>query len=124
MSDNGHEQTNRVTADALIGPDYMTTCDAVDQAGNPIPHSRRELIEQGCSGTARWRYVWNDLPDDAVVFRIVTFREGRGYWTPVLMPPYQSDAMLSTVETLLNLHGLSLICGVGMKRKWGKATRC
>jgi hypothetical protein len=118
MFDSGH-QVNRVTADAIIGPDYLTDLEAVDQAGNPIPHNHRRLIEQGTDGTARWRCVWDDLPADAVVFRVVTFNEGRGYWTPVLLPKYQSDAMLSTVETLLNLHGLSLLCGVGLKMTKG-----
>jgi hypothetical protein len=119
MNDDGHKQINRVTADVLIGPDWVATLEAVDQAGNPIPHNRRRLVEQGNEGTARWRYVWNGLPADSVVFRIVTFSEGGGYWTPVLMPEFQSDAMLSTVETLLNLSGLSLLCGIGLKMTKG-----
>jgi hypothetical protein len=117
---NGHQ---KIVADGCLGRDTTAVCYVVDQGGNPLPFSRRDLTELGEDGTARYRYVWESVPADAVAIRVVIFNEGRGYWSPIALPEAQSDAMISSVETLLNDHGLSIVAGLGISRKWDKGAR-
>ena len=68
-----------------------------------------------------WVYVWNDLPVGALVIRVFLFREGMGYWEPILLPA-PSDAQRQTLEALLRIHGLDIANGIGLKkaaRDWG-----
>jgi hypothetical protein len=122
MNNNGNGHRNRVVADGWKMLGTVAYCFAIAQSGLTI-QADRHLVTYDTGADARWSTCWNDLPGDALVIRIVMFREGSGFWQPLRLPRETSDEMVRTTEALLRVHGVNLTAGLGLRnremKRWG-----
>ena len=125
-SQGGSKRTmgTRIVTYGLDTPEVLVRIFAVGQDGEKIQPDKFNAKGVGPDENhLQFRYEWSNLSPDALLFRLTRFIEGKGFWTPLQLPPVQSDEMIVTVEALLNLFGLTLLSGLGFSRKWAKGAR-